>query len=307
MQKNDHGNNAISEEMATLLNSNISNEKYSAIADCPMSEMVIAYAFEELEPGDMPEVQDHLATCRLCDILVQDVRSADTESRLNSDQPVKILPALSTAIEHAKKPALRKKIRMPDFSLGSIYPKLIGAFATACLALIIIEYGMQDPQPFEALKKTIDRRAPISKKIARPETGQKALKGPDQPASKNYSINSISTNKKTTIDPFEDPFKAGSASSIKTKKVKRIPLTPLEKLDLGQLKLVGIILSATGNRAIVEDAAGKGFVLREGTYVGRNSGRVTKILKEKVVIEEEIENDDGQIIILERELNLNKR
>jgi len=76
---------------------------------------------------------------------------------------------------------------------------------------------------------------------------------------------------------------------------------------LSQLKLVGIILSATGNRAMVEDAAGKGFVLREGTYVGRNSGRVTKILKEKVIIEEEIEIDDGQIIILERELNLNKR
>jgi hypothetical protein len=29
--------------------------------------------------------------------------------------------------------------------------------------------------------------------------------------------------------------------------------------------------------------------------------------KKKVIIEEEIENDDGQIIVLERELNLNKR
>jgi Tfp pilus assembly protein PilP len=34
---------------------------------------------------------------------------------------------------------------------------------------------------------------------------------------------------------------------------------------------------------------GKGYVLREGTYVGRNSGRVARIIKEKVIIEEEIE------------------
>jgi len=307
MQKNDHGNDAIPEEMATLLNRNISNEKYSTNADCPMSEMVIAYAFEELEPDDMPKAQDHLATCRICDILVRDVRSADAESRIRSDQPPEILPALSTAIDHAKKPSLRKKIRMPDFSLASNYPKLIGAFATACLALIIFGYGLRDPQTYETLKKTTDRRAPVSKKIASPEAGQQTLKGPDQPSSKNYSINSITINENTRIDPFENPFKAGSASSIKAKKVKRIPLTPLEKLDLSQLKLVGIILSATGDKAMVEDAAGKGFVLQIGTYVGRNSGRVTKILKEKVIIEEKRENNEGQIIILERELHLNKR
>jgi type IV pilus assembly protein PilP len=58
---------------------------------------------------------------------------------------------------------------------------------------------------------------------------------------------------------------------------------------------------------MLEDAAGKGFVLREGTYVGRNSGRVTKIMKEKVVIEEEFEDTQGKIVIFTRELKLNKR
>jgi Tfp pilus assembly protein PilP len=307
MKKNDHGNDAIPEEIATLLNRNISNEKKAAIADCPMSEMVIAYAFEELEPDDMPTVQDHLATCRVCDILVQDVRSADAESRIRSDQPVKILPALLTAINQAKKPSLKNRIRMPDFSLASIFPKLIGAAATACLALIIIEYGVQDHQTFEAYPKTTDKTVLVRKKVVTAKQDKPMAKSINKPSKNNYSINTITVNEKQNIDPFENPFKAGTPFSAGSKKVKRVPLTPLEKLDLSQLKLVGIILSDRGNKAMVEDASGKGYVLQQGTYVGRSSGRVTKILKEKVIIEEEIENDDGQIIILERELNLNKR
>ena len=55
---------------------------------------------------------------------------------------------------------------------------------------------------------------------------------------------------------------------------------------------------------MVEDAAGKGFVLREGTYVGRNSGRVTKILKEKVIIEEKLKDLYGKIYVAEKELRL---
>ena len=35
-----------------------------------------------------------------------------------------------------------------------------------------------------------------------------------------------------------------------------------------------------GNSAIVEDATGKGYVIRKGTYIGLNSGQVIKIEKD---------------------------
>ena len=66
-------------------------------------------------------------------------------------------------------------------------------------------------------------------------------------------------------------------------------MTPLERIDLSQLKLVGIILASSGNRALVEESSGKGYVIKTGTYIGVNSGKVVKIRKEKVVVEEEFE------------------
>lgn len=63
-------------------------------------------------------------------------------------------------------------------------------------------------------------------------------------------------------------------------------LTPLEQIGLGQISLEGIIMAESGNRAIVTDASGKGYVLKKGTYVGLNSGRVEKITGDRVEIVE---------------------
>jgi len=93
----------------------------------------------------------------------------------------------------------------------------------------------------------------------------------------------------TTYDPFAPLFKKSKAEPIIIKEdagPQRI-LTPLEKISLGQLKLKGIIISTkSGNRAIVTDASGKGYVIKKGTYIGLNSGRVEEILDDKVIIKE---------------------
>lgn len=90
------------------------------------------------------------------------------------------------------------------------------------------------------------------------------------------------------------------------KKKKRVPRTPLEKMDLSQLKLVGIIRSDLGNKALVQDAAGKGYVLEKGTYIGINAGFVTEITRDKVIVEEEVEDLYGKVSLRERELVLQK-
>lgn len=87
---------------------------------------------------------------------------------------------------------------------------------------------------------------------------------------------------------------------------KREPLTPLEKIDIAQLKLTAITRTATGNLALVEEPGGKGYVVTEGTYVGLNSGKVINVLSDKIIIEEETENIFGKVSIQERELKLQK-
>ena len=108
------------------------------------------------------------------------------------------------------------------------------------------------------------------------------------------------------IDPFEPLFKEKSVSIVKKKRKKRIPRTPLERIDLSQLKLVGIIMASSGNRALVEEATGKGYVIKKGTYIGTSSGKVVKIKKEKVIVEEEFEDAFGKIEIRKREIKLPK-
>lgn len=110
------------------------------------------------------------------------------------------------------------------------------------------------------------------------------------------------------VDPFEPLLRDDSAQAAVARLTpkKRVPQSPLEKIDLSQLKLVAIICAAKGNRALVEESSGKGYILREGTYIGMNSGKVVDITIDKVLIEEEFEDLYGKTIMQKKEITLPK-
>lgn len=107
-------------------------------------------------------------------------------------------------------------------------------------------------------------------------------------------------------DPFTPLFQEKPAPVAKPKIKKRVPRTPLEKIALSQLKLTAIILAPSGNRALVKEASGKGYVIRNGTYIGLDGGKVVDIEKSRVVIEEEIEDILGKLTKRKKELKLAK-
>lgn len=76
-----------------------------------------------------------------------------------------------------------------------------------------------------------------------------------------------------------------------------IPLEP------GQLKLTAVILMETGWAAVAEDVAGKGYILRSGTLVGKY-GVVSKIEGGQVVIDERFTTKSGRIIAKETVMRL---
>ena len=82
-----------------------------------------------------------------------------------------------------------------------------------------------------------------------------------------------------------DPFQALPLKT-QTKRRPRENLSPLERYDLGQLKLVGIVWDAKDPRAMVEDSAGLGYVVKIGTPIGPNEGKIKQIKASEVVIEE---------------------
>ena len=144
--------------------------------------------------------------------------------------------------------------------------------------------------------------------------GGKAVSGqPETPSDSQTASAGSSTqqrpiyNPKGKIDPFEPLFREKPVVAVtKKKRDHRVPRTPLEKIDLSQLKLVGIILAASGNKALVEESNGKGYVIKAGTYVGTNAGKVVKIEKDKVIVAEEYEDVLGNVTVRNKELKLPK-
>ncbi|MEI6260949.1 MAG: pilus assembly protein PilP [Deltaproteobacteria bacterium] len=118
-----------------------------------------------------------------------------------------------------------------------------------------------------------------------------------------------SYNPEGKIDPFlpllkDEPQKV--LPDTKTKKEKREPTTPLERVDLSQLKLTAIIRTPSGFKAMVEEITGKGYIISVGTYIGIHSGSVTNILKDRVIVEEEVEDALGAVSNRNTELKFQK-
>ena len=63
--------------------------------------------------------------------------------------------------------------------------------------------------------------------------------------------------------------------------------TPLQRYDLGQLRLVAVIYNAANPTAVVEDDAGLGYIVRVGTPIGANGGSIKAIEQGKVRVQEE--------------------
>ena len=63
-------------------------------------------------------------------------------------------------------------------------------------------------------------------------------------------------------------------------------LSPLERFDLSQLTVTGIIWATKEARALVEDPTGKGYIVAEGAGIGKNKGRVVRIDDNRVVVKE---------------------
>ncbi|MEI7638480.1 MAG: pilus assembly protein PilP [Syntrophus sp. (in: bacteria)] len=92
-----------------------------------------------------------------------------------------------------------------------------------------------------------------------------------------------------------DPFKPFVDAELALRKLKeaqvkkqqqKLPLSPLQRVGIEQFKLVGIGGNEKGRTAVVQDMAGKYYTLSIGTPIGMNNGKIAKILRDRVIVEE---------------------
>ena len=69
---------------------------------------------------------------------------------------------------------------------------------------------------------------------------------------------------------------------------------PLERYNIYEFKLSGIIWGGFGYNAMVDGPDGKGYFVRVGTVIGLNRGVVKKITQNTMVIEEKFKTSTGE-------------
>jgi type IV pilus assembly protein PilP len=103
-------------------------------------------------------------------------------------------------------------------------------------------------------------------------------------------------------DPFE-PLLVVARQALRPDE----PLTPLQTYEIGQFRLIGIIVGKGVPRAMVVAPDGKSYILQRDIKIGKNGGKVTEVQREMVVVEEKFEDFAGDVKTVIQEIRLPKR
>ncbi|NOY70383.1 MAG: pilus assembly protein PilP [Deltaproteobacteria bacterium] len=183
-------------------------------------------------------------------------------------------------------------------------------------------------RPSAMAEKT--KAAPVSGKVAKTEktvgktpASKTAVAGPPEKAVSSVGALPVALapeslfkgeqhlySRKGRIDPFA-PFLHKPEPQITgegpVKLSGRVPMTPLERIAIGQLTLTAVLRLSDKSIALVQESSGKGYIVKLGTYIGENGGRVSNIEKNLVVIEEKSKNIFGKTETKKIELKLKKQ
>ena len=170
-----------------------------------------------------------------------------------------------------------------------------GTGLVGMIALALLVAGCGQEAPPAPPKKTGGKKveAPMPKADAKPVPTEKQLEE-SQPV--------------FSYDPSErrDPF----VPLIETKKpviTSDEPLTPLQQVELSQMRLVGVITGKGEPMAMVSAPGGKSYILKKGVKVGRNNGVVIGVDAEGVSVREKYYDFVGEVRENLQKIQLPKR
>jgi type IV pilus assembly protein PilP len=154
------------------------------------------------------------------------------------------------------------------------------------LAVVITGCGGGEVVESEQVEPTAPtRQAPPSADTERDEVAE-FVSDPD------WSYNPIGMR-----DPFRSFFVGRQDEDIRSP-------TPLQRYEIEQLVLQGIVWGVDRPLALVADPEGAHHMVERGTYIGRHWGKVTEITSHSIVITEEYQNDDGELLTDQQVMSL---
>ncbi len=146
-------------------------------------------------------------------------------------------------------------------------------------------------------KKKEEATPPQPAKIVKHE------KKPSPPVQKQQSSAQIVANTSPAMDfsKRKDPFKPygievkPQASPVFSSKPGS-GLLPIQNYEVGQFRVLGIIVGLKQNNALIVDPAGKAYVVKPGMDIGKNGGQIEKITATTIEVLEKFRNENGKIV-----------
>ena len=135
---------------------------------------------------------------------------------------------------------------------------------------------------------------PIAQKLALPTMGKTLTPQTVLPPSTDPSA--LPAKSEPYYDPTgkPDPFQPPVLENSGDLKSRGAQVPPLQQFEVTEFELVGIVSGRGGNQALIQDASGKGYLIKVGTIIGKNHGRVVAIAERRILVEESIKDFMGR-------------
>ncbi|HLG18315.1 MAG TPA: pilus assembly protein PilP [Bdellovibrionota bacterium] len=146
----------------------------------------------------------------------------------------------------------------------------------------------------------------IQRKRSGPATPPPVTAAPGAPApAEKTEVPSIfgKAGEEYTYNPVgrRDPFKAYAGELVQD---ITLPTSPLERYGLEQLKLTAIIWGLASPRALVQAPDGQSYIVRRDMRVGTHRGRISRITRREIFVEEEYRDPTGKLVVRESLLEI---
>lgn len=160
--------------------------------------------------------------------------------------------------------------------------------------LLSLVWGCGDSKPKAAPPKAATP-APAKVEAAKAEGGEENV-----PLSVEWSYQPAGKR-----DPFRSHFDNYEAGPLVAAVNQDCGL--LCQFELDQLRVVAVVSGVASPLAMIEDPEGRGHMVRRGNFVGKLSGKISDIRRDRVIVTELLRNQQGQVIPVETEMLLRSK
>jgi type IV pilus assembly protein PilP len=166
-----------------------------------------------------------------------------------------------------------------------LYSALVICF---CIAFVGCTPDSQQSSPNPAAKHAAKKKTPKASKTASKSDAVKQTPQVKEPY--NYT----SAGKPDPFRPLLADVSAKFKASGDDNRNKAF-LTPLQKYELDDLKLVAVVVLDSEPTAMLEDPTGYGYVIHKGMLIGPNDGFVERVTSTGLIVKEKFYNSLGEI------------